>query len=250
MKFAGNLLLILALALGALSAATAYMVPLSLPDDQLQGLTLKEDAGAAETDNGNILPLVPKKTILGENDIARLRQYQVPYIHVTEFSFARWPGKWVFLLSILGLLTGAVLVRTATQRQLAGASSAEAMEGPEKALLELQILLAEVRRTVSGAVTQTGLEALRERPQLEFILQRLSEAQRTHMPAFVEARPQLIARLGLAGFAEVMDRYAACERQINRSWSAAADGYYEEAVDCLNRACELVEQTIKALRRE
>jgi hypothetical protein len=41
------------------------------------------------------------------------------------------------------------------------------------------------------------------------ILARLGEIQRSHMAAFVEARPLLVARLGLGGYAELMDRSAA-----------------------------------------
>jgi hypothetical protein len=38
----------------------------------------------------------------------------------------------------------------------------------------------------------------------------------------------------MGGYAELMDRFAAGERQINRAWSAAADGYLDEATRCLS----------------
>jgi hypothetical protein len=79
------------------------------------------------------------------------------------------------------------------------------------------------------------------------ILARVGELQKTHMTAFVEARPLLIVRLGLGGYAELMDRYAAAERQINRAWSAAADGVLAEAVSCLERASELLDEAAARL---
>jgi hypothetical protein len=85
--------------------------------------------------------------------------------------------------------------------------------------------------------------------RLKLILALLTEAQRTHLAAFVEARPLLIARHGLVGFAEIMDRFAACERQVNRAWSAAADNVYEESVECLDLGAELLEETINRLRQ-
>ena len=68
------------------------------------------------------------------------------------------------------------------------------------------------------------------------------------MTEFVEARSPLIAQLGLAGFAEVMDRWAAAERQINRAWSAAADGVYEEVVDCLTLSQTHLEEALNELQ--
>ena len=82
------------------------------------------------------------------------------------------------------------------------------------------------------------------------IIERLGEVQSTHVPAFVDARPLLISRLGLSGFAELMDRFAAMERQVNRAWSAAADGVEDEALDCLERASALAAETTPLLHAE
>ncbi|MEX2401503.1 MAG: hypothetical protein WD423_12090 [Rhodothermales bacterium] len=49
-------------------------------------------------------------------------------------------------------------------------------------------------------------------------------------------RSRLIARLAVARYARLMDRFAACERQIKRAWSAAADDNLEEARTSLKRA--------------
>ncbi|MEM8681197.1 MAG: hypothetical protein AAGF97_17760 [Planctomycetota bacterium] len=53
---------------------------------------------------------------------------------------------------------------------------------------------------------------------------------------FADARNALIQRFGLHGFADVMTQFASGERFVNRAWSAAADGYIDEARASLERA--------------
>jgi hypothetical protein len=83
---------------------------------------------------------------------------------------------------------------------------------------------------------------------MERIVERAERITAEHVPPFIEARPQLVSRLGLAGYAQLMDRFAAGERQLNRAWSAAADGYEEEAVACLDNAAVLFEEAEKRMR--
>ncbi|MGF1581679.1 MAG: hypothetical protein ACFCD0_20310 [Gemmataceae bacterium] len=84
--------------------------------------------------------------------------------------------------------------------------------------------------------------------KLKMILDRLEDAQKLEVAGFIESRTEFIQQFGLGRYAEVMDRFAACERQINRSWSAAADGVYEESLVCLDAAIELVQETQERLR--
>ncbi|MCA9298431.1 MAG: hypothetical protein KDA28_05155, partial [Phycisphaerales bacterium] len=71
--------------------------------------------------------------------------------------------------------------------------------------------------------------------------------QRTHLPAFADARERLIAAHGMGGFARIMDAFAGCERLINRSWSLAADEYLEESVTCLHEARSRLNETAALL---
>jgi hypothetical protein len=233
MKLLGNLLLAVSLAGGALAAATAYLVPLDLPESEIEGLTLAADAGRGDAG------LLKKGQVLTPAAIAALRSDGMPYVLVREFSFARWPGKWGFLAAALGLLASAGLLRSASRRGVATAVASGAAELPEKALLAM-------RATVGGLVRDVPvLPADAER--LGVIRDRIGELQRTHMPAFVEARPLLVARLGLGSYAELMDRYAAAERQLNRAWSAAADGALEESMTCLDLAAVLLDDAAARL---
>ena len=51
----------------------------------------------------------------------------------------------------------------------------------------------------------------------------------------------MIDQFGLEAYARVMTRFASAERNINRAWSASADGYRDEVVRCLHDAANLLE---------
>lgn len=53
---------------------------------------------------------------------------------------------------------------------------------------------------------------------------------------FVEAREAIAHRYGVDAYAEVMSDFAAGERYLNRVWSAAAEGYVDEADKYLTEA--------------
>ena len=59
---------------------------------------------------------------------------------------------------------------------------------------------------------------------------------------FADARNALVQRFGLQGFADVMTQFASGERFVNRAWSAAADGYIDEARASLERAHRHLDQ--------
>jgi hypothetical protein len=307
MKWVGILLLVCSLAAGALAAATAYHVPLDLPDDLYRNadgeqLTIKAPAGAVVfgpkeraawqrgkgrlrsnrydtlnyrallrlqpsdlsqvrvEDNGLLVlrdlpvPLAGKGDRLTSDLLKRLREQSASddmrvrrqFVVVQDLSrpddfpgwLRRWPGKWFFVASVAGLLVGAVIIRRSGKRPTSGATAAAQEELPEAALLGIKAVLDELRQS-----------ELDREARLRQIRDRLDEVQKTHMAAFIEARPLLIDRLGLVGFANLMDSYAACERQIFRAWSAAADGYYDEAVACLEPAAELLEEARKKLQQ-
>ncbi|RMH25371.1 MAG: hypothetical protein D6693_08920 [Planctomycetota bacterium] len=247
MKLLANLILTASVIVGALAASTAYLAPLSLPDDRLVGLTLNQPAGLAATDAGAAEPLVPKGATLDAESLAALRDHTytalgaerpVRYVTVKEFSFTRWIGKWVFLASLGGLLVGAFLVRTASKREIATAeTTAEpgADASPDAALAAILDAVDSLRRELPAMPDDDARQ--------HAILERLGAVQTRDVPVFVDARPLLVSRLGLGGYAELMDRFAAAERQINRAWSAAADDALFESLPALDAAAELLNET-------
>lgn len=79
---------------------------------------------------------------------------------------------------------------------------------------------------------KNDLKNMRPGDVVAFIDSECSEA----FSDFADARNALIQKFGLQGFADVMTQFASGERFVNRAWSASADGYMNEAQDCLDRA--------------
>ena len=68
------------------------------------------------------------------------------------------------------------------------------------------------------------------------------------VPVFLDARPRVIDRYGLATFAELIGHFAVMERAIARAWSAITDEAFQEvppALDkaqaAIHRACEVAD---------
>jgi len=282
MKAIGNLLLVASVIFGALSAATSYLVPLDRPDEVFQQtvegekdyLVLAAPAGGQPTspeqravlreryEAGEISaedmlrrieardPLVSAETPLTPETLATLRDAGVEEVRVKSFDFFRWPHWWVFLLSAAGLIIGSLMVRFADKAAVAAAGAkgqpggiegAPAQpEGPDVAFDEIRAGVESVRRAIR--------EATDDDERLRVIVDRLGEAQRIHIPAFVEGRVSLVARLGLGGYAELMDRFARMERAVNRCWSAAADGVLPESLRQLEQIPGLLDETEMKLR--
>ena len=229
MKTIGQILIWVSLALGVVAATTGYVVSLDLPDDQLIGLTLAEREAEAD-----------RETEVTAERLAAWREQGVRNVRVKEFLFWPWRGRWWFKLSLSGLLLGAALTRWHAKADKAAKADADQHATPEAALAAIQAVLKQLL---------ADLPDLEKRgTALSTIVERLDDLQKTEMPAFVEGRSAMISSLGMAGLAAVMNSYAAAERQINRTWSAAADGAYEEAVVCLHEADVLIDQTQKKMQ--
>lgn len=261
MKLIGFLIIAAALVLGVAVAPTAYLPRLDLPDEQLIGLTLNAAAGEkapevsseepAEpdqaTDTPTEDPIVTGEPIATPNSeltaelLTELRDADVERVRVKEFSFARWSGKWWFLLALGGLLAGAALVRVDNRKRLAASTNSATAKAssPEATLGAIIETIEGLRRDLPHMTTEHDREAA--------IIERLGEVQAVHVPAFVDARERLVSKHGMSGYAAIMDRFAAMERQINRAWSAAADAVDDEAQDCIERAAALAQETRAAL---
>lgn len=169
----------------------------------------------------------------------------VKYVKVSSFSFGRWPHGWLFILSCIGLLVGAYMVRLAQRRALAESEAAEPASGEEATDAR------SVFARLSGRLHTLGEELGTARTvddKLASIVRHIGEIQRDDVPAFVADRPALVNRMGLAGYAELMDSFAAMERQLNRAWSAAADGHLPESETCLHNAQPLLADTLRKLK--
>jgi len=252
-----NLLITLSLCLGAIMAATAYVVPTSLPDAQLAGTTLNADAGVKVDDagnpvldeNGDPVPLVlthspdGEETTLTPELLATLRDAGVKRVRIKEFSLSRWSGVWLFLVSVAGLAVGASLLRIdarARRESAAGESPAGGTGSPKHTLAAIQQTLRNLHDRV-GAMPS-------EPERLHAIIEELGELQQNELTQFAESRTELVAKYGLAGFANVMDAFSIGERQVNRAWSAAADGVADEALASLELAVQRFDEVTARLQ--
>lgn len=238
MRLFAYLILIICVSTGALSAATAYLAPLSLDDATLVGKRLSADAGANEDNT----PLIAAGTTLDAASLATLRDADVKYVTVAEFSFATWDTRFMalFMVSAIGLASGGIMLRVEAKRRLKRTEDdGTAAQSPESTIGALAEAVQQLRKDLP--------ELADESARLHTIIERLNEAQRTHVANFIDAREKLIGKYGLGRFAMIMDRFAAAERQINRAWSAAADGVYAEAETCLATAADRLDETAKTL---
>ncbi len=258
MKLAGYLLMTLFLCLGSVAATTAYVPTLDAVAQAVAAGTritlatgagvLRDEAGEPVRDkNGALRPLiaVPEEgdpVVVDEALVERLRDAGVERVKVKEFAFGRWSLGWLFSISAAGLIGGAMLVRAGTRREIAQhAAGTGKTRSPRD-------LLAAIRADLDAAAAQ--IEGQPPTHVQHVLVERLGELQSGHIDDFVRARPALIGTLGLAGFARVMDRFAIMERQVNRTWSAAADGAVDEALDSFAAARALLPDVEAALEQQ
>lgn len=239
MKLIGSFVVIASLVFGVLSAATAYLPKLSLADEQLLGLTLNAPAGGPP-------PLARAGDTLTPELLAALRADGVERVRVKEFAFDRWSHAWWFALAVVALTAGGLTVKQAARMQYAEKGAGTARQSPVSAARDALARIREIARGLADDLP--GIAD--ERDRCRTIVHRLDEVQRQHALTIVEAKPALIAALGMGGFAEFMDHFSAGERNLNRAWSAAADDHAPEAERSLAAAHEPLDKAAERLGAE
>lgn len=253
MRLLAFILITISLTAGAIAATTAYVPRLDAAARAVEAgdtVTLGAPAGRTETADGAgeaaASPIVKGGVALTPELVERLRTAGVTRVRVKEFSFARWPLAWLFGLSVVGLLAGAALVRVDRARRVAAERASTTEEGVQ--VQSPAGAIAAIRAELSSLHTALA-ETTDPHQRQHLVTERAGDIQGTHIDSFLAARDRLIGRHGLAGFAQIMDRFSAMERQINRAWSAAADGVVEESADCIGQALRLVDDVEAAMRR-
>ncbi len=138
----------------------------------------------------------------------------------------KWPTVnwlWYGLSMVFGVF-GVVLLRKTSKSSITESSRVS----EEYSILEGS--LAELRQRIGEL--KTNLDKLAPHDVVEFIDETCLEP----FSDFADARNALIQRFGLQAFAEIMTQFASGERYLNRAWSAAADGYMNEARDSVTRS--------------
>lgn len=134
------------------------------------------------------------------------------------------PWGWYLSAVAVGFV-GVVLIRRSKQHDAADET---------KTTAEYSIL----RQSLDTVLALVEGLSVRQNRSLADVLHCIDQECVDPLADFAEARQSLVKRFGLEVYAEVMTEFASAERLINRSWSAAADGYVDEVELSLARAKE------------
>jgi hypothetical protein len=146
-------------------------------------------------------------------------------VHHLENSDDKWSTiPWTLYGASMAVgIVGIVLLRLADRRVHADHRQTDA---------EFSV----VQRTLTAlAGTVHQLSSNRQQSPSE-VLRRIDLECVPKFAEFADARQALTKRFGLQEYADVMTEFAAAERYVNRSWSAAVDGYVDEVAASLDKA--------------
>lgn len=150
-------------------------------------------------------------------------------VQVGEDGWHLVPWLW-YGISAAVCFVGVVMIRTSLAASQKG--------NDEKDLADLDSIKANLENLVAKSVELKGrMGKMAPSKITEFIDKDLAE----EFWSFADGRECMVSRFGLTVYADVMTNFAAGERSINRAWSAAADGYIDEAADCVQRAVLLLQ---------
>lgn len=187
---------------------------------------LDVDVGVGGDVSGGELDPLPAGTFLDEAALERLLAMGVDEVTLRvpkKWSMNRWGAAPWFGAAIAMMLAAVFLNRS-------GGGAEGAKEATENsAYAELKGLLGEVGGGAAALVER--IEQLSPEGGAAEI-----ETCGEGVLTLVEQRQVLAQALGAGPYAEFMGQFSAAERDLNRAWSAAVDGYPQEARESLERA--------------
>ncbi|MDG2186484.1 MAG: hypothetical protein P8K79_12460 [Mariniblastus sp.] len=144
-----------------------------------------------------------------------------------KIAWSTIPWGW-YIGSVIICIIGIVLLRIGKK------SAAESSH-------ESTASLAEIRASVVNLINHTEqlrgqMDEMAPSEMVAFI----DDVLAPDFYTFAEGRNAITAEMGLQKFADVMTHFSAGERAINRAWSAAADGYVDEATTCVKRGLAML----------
>ncbi len=130
--------------------------------------------------------------------------------------------------SVVAMSVAVVLMRRGYKARLAREVASKSGRGVFDFAASIKGVLQTLERLESDQ--QAGCE------QFHLVLDKLVDGA---LFDFAEAREGLLALHGFGGYARVVGEFSRGERAVNRGWSAAVDGYPQEARDSVGRAREI-----------
>ena len=144
------------------------------------------------------------------------------------------PWLWYGLSMAVGLVGVALLRSTSKLAEQEKGRVAEELETIKTSLAKLNQNVLTLGKEIASK-SPTGI--------VSYIDQECAPA----FSDFAEARNALIQQFGMQPYAEIMTQFASAERFVNRTWSAAADGYLGEADESASRASAHLQEAAKLL---
>ena len=156
---------------------------------------------------------------------------------VPEDNWNLIPWTW-FGISAAVCTFGVVLIRTSL--------SAAADQGVEQSTADLDAIGRNLENLIANMEKlRKQIDTMAPSRITEYIDEHLADDFRM----FADGRECMVTKFGLNTYADVMSNFAAGERYANRAWSASADGYVDEAKDCVERSTEYLTDAAAELNR-
>ncbi len=153
-------------------------------------------------------------------------------------------GGYGFALGLVLLIVGAFIMRSADAAAMEAAMKGTSGSGDGGDAVDFGVLLTRLTDEVDSLV-----EAFNEDTSAEILQTKIESIQLEGFTRLIDARHQLRARYGIAGFAEVFGPMSTAERRINRSWSALIDEHRPEAKRSVEGAAPELKRAAEALEK-
>lgn len=160
--------------------------------------------------------------------------WSVSRLEVAEAKWSTIPWHWYGLSMLVGI-AGAALLQIARRQSRTDES---------RTVAEFSVL----QQSLQQLHEIVGQLAAAESRRPEEVLRIIDQQCTKPFHEFAEARMALARRFGLPKYAEIMTQFASAERYVNRSWSAAADGYVDEVDAALRRATQHLQEAQRLLK--
>ena len=143
-------------------------------------------------------------------------------LELTDDKWATIPWPWYAAGMMVGI-TGIVLLRMAKRHDHADDAKTQAEYST-------------VRQSLETLALVVGRLSDQTEHQPSALLRCIDDECAEPFSDFADSRSSLVKKFGMKVYADVMTEFASAERYVNRSWSAAADGYVDEVKASLVRA--------------
>ena len=171
------------------------------------------------------------------SDEALEKDFELPDLQgvvVPEEGWHLIPWVW-YGVSVVFCVVGIVVFKRAANPE---------QQAEQEAMLSLVDLSTRLTQLIGNL--EGMIESIDELPPSQ-ITARIDEQLADDFREFADGRNLITTEYGLDVFADVMTQFASGERSVNRAWSAAADGYIDEAETCLKRGRDMLQEAQRLL---